>query len=600
MPPDPVKQANPETVRSALNKVVSSDSFGKAERHLVDTALRGQPQLLKESVLGTDVFERPASWDPRLDPVVRQEAARLRKRLAKYYETDGAADDIRIELPVGSYVPIFHSAPAPPAARTRWGKRSLLPVAAILTIAVVALGWRAFPHREATPSIAVLPFTNLSPDPAGQYFSDGLTDEITDSLARLKTLRVIARSSAFQFKGKTTDIREVGRLLNVTNVLEGTVERSGDRIKIIAHLERVSDSSLLWSNTYERNASDLFAVQSELAAGIAAGLKIAAGVQPPKRTPNAAAYDFVMKGRYDLQQGTVESVAQAESDFQHAIDLDPQYAEAYLGLGRAEHTKAGATGIYIRADADRQSAERCFRKALELDPNLPAAHAALAMLAMQYDWDWGRAERELQMALGGPPNAAPESSYAFFLIFRGRFPEADQHIRRYEELDPFSTATMMNIATMRNLEGRFAEARERSQKLAAAYPKILAAQQLIGLTYIEEGHPDLALANLESMKKNIPFAPFREAMARARMGQRDETLALIRPYEEKYPDPGVSMQWFAAVYAFLGDEPNTMKWLERSADRHEWAALNIGINPFYAGMRSSPAFRALETRMGLN
>ncbi len=164
-----------------------------------------------------------------------------------------------------------------------------LVVAVFAAIAVVAAGTSVFPKRTAVgtpPSIAVLPFTDLSADPANKYFSDGLTDEITDSLARLKTVRVIAQSSAFQFKGKTTDVREVGRLLNVTHVLEGSVERSGDRIKIIAHLERVSDGSLLWSNTYERNVSDLFAVQSELAAGIAGGLKIAAEAPGAQACPH--------------------------------------------------------------------------------------------------------------------------------------------------------------------------------------------------------------------------------------------------------------------------------------------------------------------------
>lgn len=240
-----------------------------------------------------------------------------------------------------------------------------------------------------------------------------------------------------------------------------------------------------------------------------------------------------------------------------------------------------------------------MRKALELDPDLPTAHSALAMLAMQYDWDWGRAERELQLAMAGPPSASPESSYDWFPIFRGRFAEADAHLRRYEEMDPFSTTTMMNLANCRNLEGRFAEARGIAQKTAAEYPKILGAHRLIGLTYIEEGRPDLALVNIEPLKKNIPFAPLREAMARARPAQREEALRLIRPYEEKYPNSGVSMGWFAAVYGFMVDEPNTVKWLGRSADRHEWGALSIAIQPMYASMRNSPDYQALVKRIGL-
>jgi TolB-like protein len=472
--------------------------------------------------------------------------------------------------------------------------------AGILVVAGALIAWRMAPHRESSPSIAVLPFANLSANPDDQYFSDGLTDEIIDSLARVKTLRVIARSSAFQFKGKPVDIREAGRLLNVATVLEGSVERSGDRIKIIAHLERVSDGSLLWSNTYERKASDLFAVQSELASGIAGGLKVAAGVPAATHTPSPEAHDFVMKGRYGLEQLTTGSLAQAESDFQRAVDLDPQCAAAYSGLGQAAFDKAAATGLYVRTAGEREKAENYFRKALELDPDLPAAHAALARLALQYDWDWGRAEREIQAGLAGPPSAAPESAYAAFLIARGRFAEADAHLRRCQDLDPFSTRGLLNLASMRNLEGRFAEARQISQQLAATYPQIPGGRQLIGLTYLEEGRPDLALADLETLKQYVPFATFREAMARALAGQREEALRLIRPYEEKYPNTGVSTQWFAGVYASMGDEPNTVKWLERLADQHEWAVLNIAVNPAFAAMRNSPRFRALKKRIGLD
>jgi len=595
-----------DAIMAAVDEVVASEAFGRTERparflrHLVETTLRGESHLLKESVLGTDVFERPPSWDPRLDPIVRQEAARLRKRLAKYYETSGATDSVRIELPVGTYVPTFQldagSSSPTKSRRTGW---YIAVIAAAACMAILITWLMISSHREVSPSIAVLPFTNLVTDSADQYFSDGLTDEITDSLARLQNLRVIARSSAFQFKGKTVDVREVGRQLNVTHVVEGNVERSGDRVKIIVHLERASDASVVWSNTYERRASDLFSVQSELAGGIASGLKLSVRPSFTRRIPEPAAHDLVMKGRYGVQQRTTESLAEAESDFRRAIDLDPQYAGAYAGLGDALYNKASATGMYIRADADREGAEQAFRKALELDPDLQPARAALARMTMQYEWDWGAAERELKRALAGPANADPEYAYAMFLIFRGRFAEADEHIRRYQELDPFSTSTMLNMATIENLEGHFAEARETARRVIATYPKIVQAQQLIGFTYIEEGRPSLALADLEPMRNNIPFARFREAMARARAGQKAQALELIRPFEDKYPSPGASMQGFALVYAFLGDEGNTLKWLERSADRREWAALNIAIHPVYAPMRNSSRFRALEQRMGL-
>jgi TolB-like protein/Flp pilus assembly protein TadD len=607
-----------EAVLAALEKVVASPAFAKAERpsrflrHLVETALRGEGHLLKETVLGMDVFDRPSSWDPRLDPVVRQEASRLRKRLAKYYETGEPESTVRIELPIGSYVPLFREKSpeietaragnaAPDQVTVRKSRTWWYSAGGLCVICIGALiAWRAVPRHESTTSIAVLPFANLSADPANQYFADGLTDEITDSLARLKTVRVIARSSAFQFKGKTPDIREVGRSLNVTNVLEGSVERSGDRVKIIAHLERVSDGSLLWSNTYERKASDLFAVQAELAAGIASSLKVASGAPGAKHVPNGEAHDLVIKARYEMQQMTTESVTRAETEYQRAIDLDPEYAAAYLGLANTKYDQFVARGSAFQTEAERGSAEQLLHKALELDPDLPTAHAMLATFAMQYDWDWDRAEREFRLAVSGPSSATAESFYAFLLVFRGRFAEADRHVQRMVDLDPFSTATMNNLGVIRNLEGRFAEAREIAQKMAAQSPAMIAPQQMIGGTYIEEGHPELAFPIFRQLKQRYPQAQLFEAMAYAATGQREEALRLIRPYEEKYPNAGVSMGWFAFVYALLDDEPDTVKWVQRSVDMHEWQALSLAVNPVYARMQNSPGFQALKKRMGLD
>jgi tetratricopeptide (TPR) repeat protein len=307
-----------------------------------------------------------------------------------------------------------------------------------------------------------------------------------------------------------------------------------------------------------------------------------------------------MKARYDTQQMTTESLTRAETEFQHAIDLDGEYGTAYLGLANAKYDQLAATGISYQTEAERKSVEQLFHKALELDPGLTDAHAMLAALAMQYDWDWGRAERELQLAAAGPASATAETYYAFLLIFRGRFSEAEPHIQRALDRDAFSTSTRMNVALDRNLEGRFATSREIYRQVAAEYPKMIAPRGMIGLTYIEEGHPELVFPILQQLKQRFPQTQVFEAMAHSRAGRREEALRLIAPFEEKYPEPGVAMQWIALVYAFMGDEPNTVKWLERSADRHEFQALNLAVHPVYAPMRNSAGFRALKRRMGLD
>lgn len=598
-----------------LARILDSAQFRKSPRlqtflrFIVSLTLAGKAEEIKESTIAAEVFGREDTAD---DSIVRSAARRLRTRLDEYYQQSGPADPVRIELPVGTYVPVFRTQAEIQAASIQAGaiedvagRRSRIRfyvaggLALALCIAFAVLARRVFSVHQSQVSIAVLPFTNLTADPANQYFSDGLTDEVIDSLARFKTLRVTGRSSAFQFKARTIDIREVGRLLHVDNVLEGSVERSGDRIRVIAHLERVSDGSNVWSNTYERRTSDLFAVQSELAAGIAASLNASAAVPATKHIPQPEAHELAIKARYDMQQMTTDSLLRAEREYQQAIDSDPEYAAAYLGLASAKYDQFVARGSAYQTEAERKSAQQLFRKALELDPDLPTAHAMLAALAMQYDWNWNGAERQLQLAVAGPPSASAESFYAFFLIFRGRFAEADQHLRRMRDLDPFSTATMNNLVVTRNLEGRFAEARENAQRMAAQYPKMFAPQLMIGMGYIAEGNPNLALPIFEQLKQRFPQAPMFEAMAHARAGQREEALKLIRPFEEKYQTSGASMEWFALVYAFLGDEANTVKWLNRSADLHEWQVLNIAVNPAYAQMEKSPGFVALKKRIGL-
>ncbi len=600
-----------DAILAALDKVASSDAFAKSARqarflrHLVETSLRGETHLLKESVLGVDVFDRPAGWDARLDPIVRMEAARLRKRIAKYYETAGSADEVRIELPIGNYVPVFTShvvARDLESVRTPFRKWNPWYVVAALGCALAGIsGARYFRSENSagfgTPaSIAVLPFRNLSADPNNQYFADGLTDEITDLLARNKSLRVVARSSAAQFK--TADLAEVGGKLQVANVLEGSVERSGDRIRIIAHLEKVSDGSHLWSNTYERQSSDLFAVQTELAKSIAENLK--AGVSPPnKHIPPAEAAEWVMKGRYELQQNTPQSLSRAESDFQHAIDLDPDYAGAYAALAATKYNQAPAR-LGDHTDGERRESERLARKALSLDPELAGAHVSLAFLAMQYDWDWARAEKELQQALAAAPNASANTTYAFLLTARGRSPEANKYLQQAQDLDPFGTATLSNIAGVRYLQGRNAERRDLARKLLSVAPQMLSAQLMNISGDVEEGHPELAWPKLQELKQRYPVIGMSEAALRARAGERQEALRLMQPFEEKYPATGVPMQSFALVYAYLNDEANTVKWLERSADAREWQALNLGVNPAFKSMEHSAGFRALKKRIGLD
>jgi tetratricopeptide (TPR) repeat protein len=369
-------------------------------------------------------------------------------------------------------------------------------------------------------------------------------------------------------------------------------------VKIVARLERTSDGSLLWSNQYDRPETELAEVQSELAAGIASSLRIAP-IPMAKHTPPPEAHDYVMKARYEIQQFTLESVRQAEADLQRAIELDPQYAIAYFDLGIEKFNESAARGSTYQTDEERKIGAELIHHALELDPNIPAAYGQLATMAMQYDWDWDRAERDLKMGASLGPSPGIEQGYAALLLFRGRLAEAEQHIRKMQEIAPFEVSTILDVAQMRLTEGRTEESRELAQRVAAGNPRLFAAKLVLVGCDIWDGHTEAALEAIKEWKKVFPAAQMFEAMAHAQAGQREEALRLIRPFEEKYPNPGAAMQWFALVYALLDDEPNTVKWLNRSADNHEWQVLNVAVNPVYAKMRGSAGFQALEKRIGL-
>lgn len=609
-------------VTAALNLVLASDAFARVERpsrflrHLVETTLRGEPARLKETLLGIEVFGREPSWDTRIDPVVRQEAARLRKRLARYYET--ASPQVRIELPVGAYVPVFHrvtaqigdaeiagSGAAEPALESA-RKPSRYPWVAFAAVLLLSGGlvaaWGYFKARSAgaSPSIVVLPFTNLSPDPANEYLAAGFTGEITDELERVNSLTVISRASAQVFKSGGADLREVGRQLNVSYVLEGSVERSENEVRISARLERVSDGLRVWYQTYDRPAKDLSTVQSELAGAVARSLQVNSGRgAAPRHVPTVEAHELFMRGSFETDQRTPESVARGEQDLQRAVQIDPEYALAWNGLGVAKYNLSIALGRN-RTPKELAEATALYHKALDLDPGLSTTRANLATIALTYDWDWATAERELQLAARGGRDAGAEMQYGSLLSYRGRFREADPHVELARALDPLDSSVSINTVSVRYWERRFPEAIEISRQMLERNPDRLGPQFMLNICYIQAGQPDVALANLRPLEARFPPMRLFEVMALGRLGHQEEGIRLLHQLETEYEgEPQVYRQWFALAWASLGDHGQALKWLERSADLRESQVLNLAVNPAFAEMRNDAGFRTLVKRIGL-
>ena len=605
-----IGKASDSEIRKELERILASESFANAERpsrflrHAVERALDGQAASLKESLIGVEVFGREPDWNPRIDPIVRQGAARLRKRLAQYYagQPDRA---VEISVPLGAYVPEFRPRSEQPnesePVRRRISTAKLLAALAGL-IAVTAAVWGAVSLLRPTSeiSIAVLPFTNLSSNPANEYFADGLTDEITEELTRLKPMRVIARTSAFQFKGTKSDVRDVARRLNVSHVLEGSVERSDDRIRISAHLERASDGSHLWSASYDRDAKDLFSVQTDVASAIAGSLHLGADrTLAPRHIPAPEVHDLFMRARFELLSISPEMVAKAEQDLDQVVREDPRYASAWFLLGVAKYNTS-AVGMRQRTAEETQQVKALYQKALSLDPNLGGAHANLAFIAMT-DWQWAEARRQLDAALQNGPNSPAEIAYALLEAFRGRLAEAARRIDQARSLDPASQAVLINGAQICLWAGRYQESADFSLQILELHPDNTAAQLLLNESYISQKKTSLALANMQKLEPRLPAIGLIEAVALGYSGRRPEGKKLLRELEAKNAsDPRFFREWFAAAHAVLGENTQALDWLERSADAREFQVLSVKVAPEFQPLRPLPEFQALVKRIGLD
>ncbi len=457
-----------------------------------------------------------------------------------------------------------------------------------------------------TRSIAVLPFVNASPDPGNEYLSDGITDELIDALAKIAGLRLASRTSVFALKGRALDVRAVGALLGVSVVLEGTVRRAGDRLRITAQLTSTDDGRLLWSQRYDRQLVDVFAIQDEIAATIVNTLRATMFADlsdyiPRRYTENIHAYGLYLKGRFAWNKRTQEGVAEAIDYFKQAIAEDPGYAPAYAGLGDSYSLDVDYRAIPV-ADAYARAKEYAG-KALALDESLPSAHASLAWVLFIYDWKWDEAEREFRRAIElNPRYASAHQWFAFLLAARGQFDAALVEGHTALELDPASVSIRRAVGWVYFYARRYAQAREHLSRAIEMNPLAVESYRMLGST--------LALQGENAEAERI----FQEALALpgsgaysigmlgwqlARLGKRDDAEQLLRQLESTRQQGYVSPVAFAMVHIGLGNLQQALDWTERAYEERRGWVVYANVNPIFDPLRHEARFRELTDRMEL-
>jgi serine/threonine-protein kinase len=584
-------------VRTQVDRILASPGFARAERlrrflkFVAESTLDGRLAEVKESVIGIEVFDRrPASYNTDVDPIVRVQAGRLRVKLAEYYEQEGANDALVIELPRGRYVPSFRARPTN-GGTSDIGEQDRL----------AGIG----------NSVAVLPFINLSTDPDNEYFSDGLTEELIHSLASIPNLRVTARSAAFQFKGKGHNIREIGGALGVGRIVEGSVRKAADTLRVTVQLVNVADGRQLWSEKYDRTAGDILVLQDEIALAIRAALSgrlVDLRSQWPARrqTESFEAFNHYLKGRFHWNKRNERGFRTAVEHFNEAIRIDPGYGRAYSGLADC-YVMLGLSATELPVACMPRAREAALR-AIEIDDQLAEAHTSLAAVLAIFDWDRAGAERAFNRALALDPGYATlHHWHSVFLLAPGsRFDEAEDEIEWAEQLDPISLPITLGHALVPLFRGSRDGVIDQCTKALRLDSNYYLAHWFLGRAHDQSGNYQAATDALEkarmlSVGDTAYHARILGALGHAygcwgrkelAEGVRKELDALSAT---TYVDPFDTAQ----ILAGIGDHDRAIGCLERAGEERSSYLVFSNVWPAFEPLRTHPGFSALASRLSL-
>jgi TolB-like protein/tRNA A-37 threonylcarbamoyl transferase component Bud32/Flp pilus assembly protein TadD len=468
--------------------------------------------------------------------------------------------------------------------------------------------WRAVGAVREPPvrieSLAVLPLANLSGDPQQDYFADGMTEELIATLGKLSTLRVISRTSVMRYKKTEKTLPQIAKELNVDAVIEGSVLRAGDRVRITAQLIQASTDRHLWAESYDRNLRDVLNLQSEVSRAIASEIQIKVTPQEQARLAsaravNSEAYDLYLKGRYQWNKRSKEGLERGLKYFQRAIDLDPNYALAYSGVADS-YVVLGNWGLLPGVEV-YPKAKAAALKALQLDENLAEPHSSLARVLEDYDWDWLGAEDEHQRAIELNPNyATAHHWHAYGLGLTGRNKEALAEIELARSLDPLSTIINAEVALVLYWGRQYDRAIVEAQKALELEPNNGPAHAYLGEIYLTKGMYKDALAEFQiflTLDRTDPGTSAYLAAAYAAAGNREEALRILGRLKQQSKREYISPYSIALVYVWLSDKNEAFAWLQKGLDDHDGLMDLVKVDPGLDSLRSDPRFQALLRRM---
>jgi eukaryotic-like serine/threonine-protein kinase len=564
---------------------------GETPGEVMTSILEKEPPPLTNYVTHT-----PAELQQIISRTLRKERE---ERYQSAHELLGALQSLRRSMEFKAELERSTKAPL----LLRW-TRSPTALMLLLLVAALALALSFYWHRNLTPSsppeksIAVLPFLDLSETKDQEYFCDGMSEEILDALAKVEGLRVVARTSSFSFKGKNPDVSDLGKKLNVENIVEGSVRRDRNRVRISAQLINARNGLQLWSETYERELPDVFAMQDEITRAIVDALKVKLAISlPVHEQRNTEAYDLYLQGLYFSNKSSEADLRRALNFFQGALEKDPTFSRAWTGISKVWYFLAD---VYVKPLEAYPASKEAALKALALEGKDAEAHCYLGEAKRVLDWDLAGEDAELQRALQLDPNSAPAHFFLALLpLFRGELQEGLQLVLEAKKLDPISPITSYVTTAAYLANDRIDDAITEGQWTLQLDPNYFYLDSNLAAAYREKGNfaEAMALYNKAQEATHVPSSGL--AITYARMGQQAEAKKILDQLLQERQTRYVSAQTIAAVYVAFGEKEEAFRWLERAAAEHCGTLQWIAFLPEFGALRSDARFSQFLRRIGV-